>query len=185
MPSANKIITILHEQKGKENMTYILALDGYLKALQRLCGAGYVFGVREYPAGDDIDEFMNAIVLEWGAKNQYTYSGHKKINPRDVFFHIEEFVFNGAISKNIFQSNRVTIKMILEDINEYYGLMSTSIDAEGAFHPLIKGPVYQLKIDTGDFYRSFYFLVKINKYFVITYFKAPKLNLVNKQQIGC
>lgn len=156
-------------------MQYISALDGYLKALQRFCGAGFVFGVRSYDAEDDIDNFMRNIVSEWGSSNEYMYSGYEKIESKDLFCKIEELIFNGIISKDGFQSNSFIPKGVIEDINEYYGLASTSLDELGEFHPLLKGPVYKLNIGSGSGCRGLHFLVKINKYFVITYLKAPAL----------
>ncbi len=155
-------------------MQYISALDGYLKALQRLCGAGFVFGARGYPAEDDIDNFMRNIISEWGSSNEYTYSGYEKIESKDLFCRVEDLIFNGVIVKDRFQSNNFIPKMILEDINEYYGLASTSLDEQGEFHPLLTGPVYKLNIGSCLNFKGLYFLVKINKYFVITYLKAPK-----------
>ena len=58
--------------------------------------------------------------------------------------------------------------MTIENINEYYGLASSTENRDGVFHPLIMGPIYNLCIQGKDESNYFYFLVKIDKFFVLT-----------------
>lgn len=69
---------------------------------------------------------------------------------------------------------------LLYDLNEFYGLMSTSINFDGVFHPLIKGPVYKLDISCDRYEHSLNFLVKIEHMYVVTYYSVFSKSYYNK-----
>ena len=68
------------------------------------------------------------------------------------------------------EARKYTTKMLIKDINEHYGLISTSLNENGIFHPLLKNEINILKIFNVNHERSLYFLVQIENVFVLTAF---------------
>ena len=61
-------------------------------------------------------------------------------------------------------------EVIVSDINEYYGLLSTELNNKGVFHPLYANDVYELKINNVRHMEAFYFVVKVEDVYVLTHF---------------
>lgn len=153
---------------------YIVELNGYLQALSRLCGQAYCFGARAYPASEkDIDGFVTGLMAEWSRDEPCQYHGKALINYQDVEENVLNAVFHGVLNLTNMPNEHMredAKRMIFEDINEYYGLFSTSQDEDGIFHPLIAGSVYELHIVNKVYASSFHYLVKIGAYYVLTFF---------------
>ena len=157
----------------REYECHIIELNGYLAALSRLCGNGYIFGSRAYEVSDEIDNFIIKMISGWGDKNEFEYFGRKQISYKEIENRVVEIVFRGVLDLNNLPNDNTrnyAKKMIFEDINEFYGLFSTSQDENGVFHPLVTGPVYSLDIVNKNHVAAFYYLVNIGEYYVITYF---------------
>ncbi|MGH1373498.1 MAG: hypothetical protein ACRBBW_15770 [Cellvibrionaceae bacterium] len=154
---------------------HIASLDGYLKCLRRFRSSGCSYWARAYPATDDIDQFLGELVSSWGS--EYRLLGKKNLEFRDIEKRIIDTVFRGALNLENVESKitkQSIQRLIVEDINEYYGLISTSLNADGAFHPLISGPVYEVKVRNVDYLDAFIYLVKIEEIFVLTGFSRRK-----------
>ena len=158
---------------------YIDEYRGYLKCIARLCAKGYSFGVVAYEAESDIDVFVSRLVEFWGRGDEYIeprlyeYLGHEKIESDQLFKEIESFIFNGLLDRANMPSEAAkgyATKMLTEDINEYYGLVSVSLNEEGAFHPLLSNEVYLLNINHSEHEQRLYFIVQIENVYVLTYF---------------
>lgn len=117
----------------------------------------------------------------WSAGNDYVdatphaYNGKVEIQNPELCDEILGYIQNGFIRPEAMPSEKVCehIKQtLMDDLNEYYGLASTSMNENGVFHPLIRGPVYKLDISGGKFNRSLVFLVKIESIFVLTYYSS-------------
>lgn len=158
---------------------YIDEFRGYLKCIARLCGKRYCFGVTAYEAENDIDIFVSELVEFWGQGDEYVepslyeYLGHEKIESALLFKEIEGFIFKGLLDRVNMPSEAAksyATKMLTGDINEYYGLVSISLNEEGVFHPLLSNEVYRLKIEHSGCEQRLYFIVKIENVYVLTYF---------------
>lgn len=158
---------------------YIDEFRGYLKCIARLCAKGYSFGVAAYEADNDIDIFVSQLVEFWGQGDEYVepslyeYLGREKIESTQLFKEIEGFIFNGLLDRENMPSEAAksyATKMLTEDINEYYGLVSVSLNKEGVFHPLLSNEVYMLKIQHSQYEQRLYFIVKIENVYVLTHF---------------
>ena len=152
---------------------WIRELNGYLQALERLCGNGYFFGANTYEADKDIDSKLSEILDSLATKEEYAFKGKSEITNKSLISEMEQFIFNGILDrKNMVNDSArsFSTKMIVEDINEYYGLASTSINKEGVFHPLIKGPVFKLNIENVKIKKSLFYVVQIENNFVLTHF---------------
>ena len=117
---------------------YVFELHGYLKALQRLCGTNYAFGARFYSKKEDLDTFGQKISEK---KLKYEEADHVSI-----FKNIESMVFNGFLAKEHVPNERAwnyLTKVIIEDINEYFGLVSLALNEDGISHPLLNGIIYK------------------------------------------
>lgn len=118
------------------------------QSLRRFRGAGYFYSVRSYDATVDVEQFLTETVNEWGEIGEFKYIGKSKIE----FGTLEErlnsiIIIGGALNlQNVSndESKASIKKMVVEDINEYYGLASTSLNSDGIFHPLISRPVYEV-----------------------------------------
>jgi len=159
--------------------TNIDELRGYLKSLHRLASANYAFGVALYDANCEIDILAAELVRTWSIGDEYSdpgtyeYFGNERIEYSQLCQEQLKYIFNGLLDFKRMDSDdeiRYSKKIILEDINEYYGLLSTSLNEDGAFHPLISGDVFQLDIRNSRYAKSFFYIVKIETYYVLTYF---------------
>jgi len=156
---------------------YIAELNGYLHSLRRFRGAGYFYSAQSYDAKTGIDQFATETITEWGENEEFQYLGKTEIKFEALEERLSNIIFGGALNLQSVESNesKESIrKLVLEDINEYYGLASTSLDSEGVFHPLISGPVYQLNIENKNYSNLFFYLVKIGNYYVLTSFTRRK-----------
>ena len=153
---------------------YMSELNGYLKALQRISGNGFSFGVRYSVAEtEDLDAFISAQIELWGEKDRLQYNGKSEISYRDLISKIKPFLFHGALShEKLSEPKAISYfeSVLLEDINEFYCQASVSQNPENTSYPLIDGPVYLLDIEDKDKGRSLFYLVKIDKYYVMTFF---------------
>lgn len=159
------------------NNAQISGLDGYLHCLGRLGANGSQFGVVAYEKIYDIDEFVLNLLAIWGERaadvghEQYEYLGSEKITPKTLFETIDSFIFNGALDRSLMHDSRqkdYVTKMVSYDINEFYGVMSTSMNPSGEFHPLLAKDVHSLDIRCASHAREFYFLVEIENVYVVT-----------------
>ena len=162
----------------------INGLQGYLQCIKRLCANGYVFGAVSYKANSDIDEFISGLVRYWSEgddvvePSNFEYCGKELISYEILLSKIEGFIFNGILDRRNMPNDNARqymTKMLTEDINEYYGLLSVELNNDGVFHPLISNDVYLLNIRNEIYSQSFYYIVKIENVFVVTHF-AQKAN---------
>ena len=73
--------------------SYMSELNGYLKALQRISGNGFVFGVRySLVETEDVDAFISGQIDLWGEKDRFQYSGKSEISYRDLISKIKPFL---------------------------------------------------------------------------------------------
>lgn len=96
------------------------------------------------------------------------------IDFKTVSNEIYRFVLNGMLNSDKFpnaHSFEYFKKELLENINEYYGLASTSEGEKSMFHPLIKGPIFRLKMNGCTEKNGFFFLVSIESYVIFTCFR--------------
>ena len=124
---------------------YVYELNGYLKALERLCGRAYVFGANYFPAKSTIDEDINKFINKWDRKinkaNKFdrkikllTYLERVDISYNELMKDVESIIFDGFLNRDRLKSEDEYMyisKTIFEDIEEYYGLISTAINSHG------------------------------------------------------
>ncbi|MCU7843564.1 MAG: hypothetical protein KZQ93_06955 [Candidatus Thiodiazotropha sp. (ex Monitilora ramsayi)] len=158
---------------------HIEEFRGYLDCLSRLCANGYSFGVSSYEADTEIDSLVSELTKLWGSGDEYMepssyeYVGRELVEYEVVFDEIKGYIFNGLLSLERMDSDNArnyAKKSLTEDINEYYGLVSISLNENGVFHPLISSEVYRLNIKCQRHERSFFFIVKIENLYVLTSF---------------
>jgi len=153
---------------------HVSNLNGYLRCLSRLCGPEYAFGVNAYKTVLSIESFADEIVTQLNKdKSEYVYHGYSEIEYEVIRNKIKGYIFNGCINQEALNSLgalKYAERTLIDDINESYGLVSTSINKEGVFHPLITGPVYTLNISNTKNKKSIYYAVKIESIYVLTYF---------------
>lgn len=152
-------------------MKYVAELNGYLKSLQLLNGPNYKFGVHGFEFDGDIESFLKSLNF------RVSYSKFEMIDFEEAKLKFFHFTLNGLISPCRFSSEdffKYYSEMMFEDVNEYYGLVAVSQNKRGVFHPLIKGPIYQLHVDNGDYQTDYFsFLVRIENFFILTHLKKP------------
>ncbi len=149
---------------------YIAELNGYLKSLSFLNGPSCQFGVKWYDFDEGVESFVNKF------DHGYSFSGYARIDFDEIKERLLQFTLNGFLSRERFSGEKsfnYFKEMMVENINEYYGLASTMENKEGVFHPLIKSPVYELTVCGEGESVCFYFLVKIESFYVLTFFKNP------------
>lgn len=77
------------------------------------------------------------------------------------------YLCGGVIKDNT--ADQVT--MLIDDIVEYYGLASTTLNPEGVWNPLLKGALEITVKDESNFHESsIYFLVEIEDQAILTGF---------------
>lgn len=148
---------------------YLSGLNGYLRALERICGSAYSFGALAFSNESDLFEFISQ---KLGRGKSFPEMPFETLTSK-----LASKIFIGILSMEE-ESDRgpkkLLSKLILEDINEYYGLISISIKKDGAFHPLISGPVYADEFQTSDGYHVFAYWVKIENIFIFTYLRKKR-----------
>ena len=158
---------------------YLNELNGYLRCLSTLCGPRYAFGARTYPASTNIDTLIECELKQWGKGSEYVpatefqFHGKRPVIYKDLLAQIEQFISSGMLSKKHFPNEQVlndTKRMLLENLNEYYGLISTDLNIDGLFHPLIRSPVHQFDITSNRHQNILMFMVKIEDCYVLTCF---------------
>ena len=155
---------------------YIHELNGYLLCLSRLAGRGYSFGAHAYQVEADVDSFAREAVAIWSKGNEYIpasdfrYVGKSIIEYVDLQSEITRYVMNGLLGpRKLSEAGRnAAARMLLEDIIEYYGLASTSINPEGVFHPPIRSTVHRLDIRNEKYEHCLYFVLQIEDMYVLT-----------------
>jgi hypothetical protein len=154
--------------------SYLAALNGYLKALQRLSGNGFIYHSKKVISHDgDIDKSVGLEIESWSKENLVEFRGKSEISYKDLKSEVSEFVFAGILSQDRIGDEKISKyldSVLFEDINEYFGLAASSLGSDAQFHPLVKGPIYLLSIDHKSFVDSIFFLVEIGEHFVLTYF---------------
>jgi hypothetical protein len=156
---------------------HIAELNGYLQSLRRLRGSGYLYSACSYQATGDIDQFLIETINGWGDDGEFKYEGKTEIEFRVIEERLVKIIFNGVLNLeniNVDEFKDNIKKAVIEDINEYYGLASTSLASDGIFHPLIRGPVFEVKIKNKHYSGLFFYLVQIGNYYVLTSFTKRK-----------
>ncbi len=158
---------------------HIEEFRGYLECLSRLCANGYSFRVSSFEANTEIDPFIVELSEIWSTEDEgaesiiHDYRGREIIKYEQIFDEIKSYIFSGLLTLENMASDdarNYAKRSLIDDINEYYGLVSTSLNENGAFHPLISSQVYRLFIDCQKHEKSFHFIVKIENLYVLTSF---------------
>ncbi|WP_203142915.1 hypothetical protein [Marinobacter mangrovi] len=155
---------------------YIHELNGYLLCLSRLAGRGYSFGAHAYVVDADVDSFVSEVVATWSKGDEYIpasefrYVGKSIIEYGELQSEITRYVMHGLLGPGkLSEAGRSAVAgVILEDIIEYYGLASTSINPEGVFHPPIKRTVHRLDIKNENYESCLFFVLQIEDIYVLT-----------------
>lgn len=167
------------EHMTKESDIHLGGLNGYLNCLSRLCGPGYSFNVNMFEVESDVDAFIATKIEEWKigdeycSGTEYNYSGKYKIEFNEICDRLAGYIFNGLLKNSIPPDSTVYEqfkRVFIEDINEYYGLISTTLNYDGVFHPLIRGPVFEIALTSVKHENIFCFLVKIESFYVLSIF---------------
>ena len=163
----------------KVELPQINELNGYLKCLARLSLKKCFFGSLAFESELEMDDFCRLLAIKWSERgelitpNEHSYLGLSLIESESLFREIERFILIGALNENSLDSNEISeyLRMtLIEDINEYYGLLSTSLDEQGEFHPLLSGNVFSVHFKSSRYSDSFHFIKRIGKYYILTYF---------------
>ncbi|MCP4276570.1 MAG: hypothetical protein GY779_09490 [Gammaproteobacteria bacterium] len=153
---------------------YIIELNGYLKALQRQSLGKCCFGVKEYISNETATEFISNQDFFENKCTVVNCNDKPEVDFRYLAEKIKAFLFaDGVLSRVGSENGKIKDylgKMLVEDINEYYGLAANALNPEGEFHPLIQGPVYLLKLTDKNIEDDLCFLVKVENRYVFTYF---------------
>jgi len=164
---------------AKESDLHLGGLNGYLSCLSRLCGPGYAFNVNMFEANSDVDTFVTSKIEEWKVGDEYysgtayEYSGKSKIGFEEICNRLAGYIFNGFLQEMAPPNSTVykqLKRVLIDDLNEYYGLISTTLNYDGVFHPLISGPVFEIYLTSVKYEQLFCFLVKIENYYVLSIF---------------
>lgn len=150
----------------KRTEIHIAHLEGFLNALQQLCGQDRVFDVGYF---DILDGDIKTSTITYFQ----LYSQGLKIHEVRPSGYDE---IKSLIKRNVFSQlkgnfQRGIIPELAWHLFEYYGLISTSINKNGVFNPITKGHVYYLDIECPKLYKSCEgYVVAIEKYAIVTTF---------------
>ena len=161
-----------------------MMLDGYLSCIATLCGPEFSFSASSFEDSKEIDVFVSGLVRDWSLGDEYLdpsefiYGGKEVIDYRTIQKEVVGFVFNGQLKsiRSETEGGKSVGGMLLWRFFEYYGLASTNLNPDGAFHPLVSGPVYRLNIRNDEHVRSLYLLVEIEKMYVLTSFWERRID---------
>ena len=161
---------------------YVSELNGYLRAFDRICGRSYIFGVKHIEIKELIDQEIRTYFDIWN-KNRgkmILYKGCSVIDYHALIKEIDKIIFNKFLSdKDKYCKGYLSYlsSTFFEDIQEFFGLISTTINRGGIFYPLRKSPVYLLNVSCDDFEKAVFFSVKIEHILLITYLYKNKSRL--------
>jgi hypothetical protein len=162
---------------------HINELNGYLKCISRLRPTRSSFYATAYEAKGEIDDLISELVGLWSKDSEYVtpskyeYTGKEEIDSHALFNEIEKYVFQGVLDRENIQNEKASAyltRTLIEDINEYYGVVSTTQNKDGEFHPLLGTAIYRLNIKNESYSNSFYFIKKIAGIYVLTCFRNRK-----------
>jgi hypothetical protein len=154
-----------------------------------LCGPAHVFGAQAYQVETDVDSFLRKAVSVWNEDGEYIdetgiqYAGKSIIEYSELQSEIAGYLTNGVIGLKEVSNPRTkgVPKLLLEDINEYYGLASISLNPDGVFHPLISSTVYRIDLRDQRHEESLFFVLQIEDMYVLTYLYKKKCNKAKQE----
>lgn len=152
-------------------VNHLSELTGYLKALERMCGSNYIFGVSELPQGEIGAESIRQFIFGINSNALY-FGGTEELGYSDFIVRLEKILFNGLLSKDRF-SEKLWVRfstVIKDDIDEYFGLISTSINSNGVFYPLKKNLLNRIVTSADDDENNLFLVVEIEEHKFLCYF---------------
>lgn len=117
---------------------HLSEMNGYLNALQRICGSKYVFGVTEVPLSSEGNESIKLYIKK--VKSCLAVRETNEFNYQELASNLNKVLYRCINRILMLDENRwgVLSRGILDDINEYFGLISTTLNKDGIFYPLKK-----------------------------------------------
>ncbi|NEV65382.1 hypothetical protein [Thiorhodococcus minor] len=171
---------MVDELSAKAFEAYVSELKGYLKAFDRVCGRSYFFGVICLETKESLDIEMQSYFNRWNKERdkKILYKGFRVIDYNALVSEIDEMVFHGFLNVREVSGKPSSglSGVFVDDINEFFGLISTTINPEGVFYPLRKSPIYLLEISREDLERALFFSVKVEHVLLITYFYKVRVD---------
>ena len=147
---------------------YTAALGGFLNALQRIADDERMFSVGYADLTGGIDDSLFEYISNWG--KEFRYLGRTDMNSDDVMAFFQEGVYSKLdLPKKI-------IHALEFQLLDYYGLISTGVDDNGPFQPLLSEPLYRIEVERNNSPYGAHFLVQIGKYGVVTSISARSHN---------
>jgi len=126
---------------------YEAHFDGYLSAISRLSETkiGYSCSIIKMDHG--IDVAIGNMLDRWNmdaklvSKTKLDYQESENVLKDDFYCYLTNL-------------DQPRLDLIDWDIQEYFGLLSTSLNENGIFHPMVRNGGYKLNIDTGGYYKK-------------------------------
>lgn len=139
---------------------YISELRGYLQSLRRLCQRQCDFYADSFPVTGDIYLSIEEHVNKCG--DQFQFVGVKSITFNEV---------ENLLQKHLIHELEVVsedaIKLFMWDIIEYYGLISTALNPDGDFNPLVSNGALEVEVKSPHYLSGSIFVVVIEEVAIV------------------
>ena len=135
---------------------YVASLSGFLNALERLTESKIILFNGYFKIEKELETSLKKYVLNWKDKPQLISC--------DIISNSE---FNAFLQKELYAKIEATENIIYNldwQLQEHFGLVSTSLNTDGVYHPLVNGPIYLASVSTNDFTKNYVFAVQIENY---------------------
>jgi hypothetical protein len=147
--------------KQKDDMeTYVENLNGYFQSLRRLSNNSCDLWAEGVLIESTLEESLEAYF-----KN---IEGLNIIEKHWASFSEIESLYKELIYSQISGLSVEVLELLKWDVIEYYGLISTSIDPEGSFNPLVNTGALLLEAKSSFHFKCNYYVVEYGKFAVIT-----------------
>ena len=134
--------------------------QGYLKAISRLSNEKAKISIDIFDIGNDLDESIESKISKWRGIN--LLKSKSEINYEQIKCFLKQNIYHKLSNLSACQ-----IKAIDWDLQELFGLISTSLDTNNVFHPLVSNGGYLLEIASENFRNLKALVVLLNKHAVI------------------
>jgi len=142
----------------------VYMLNGYLSSIRRLAYNNCDYWAVHLTIDTDVEIEISNYFLKYDIPKEV-------IEIKKIGYDVVKTFFDKFIVEQLKDNTENQVTMLIDDIVEYYGLASTTLNPEGVWNPLLEGALEITVKDESNVHESLvYFLVEIEDQAILTGF---------------
>ena len=142
----------------------VYMLDGYLSSIRRLAYNNCDYWAIHLKIDTDVEAAISNYFLKYDIPKEV-------IEIKKIGYDVVKTFFDKFIVEQLKDNTENQVTMLIDDIVEYYGLASTTLNPKGVWNPLLEGAFEITVKDESNFHESLvYFLVEVENQAILTGF---------------